>query len=152
MLPLMRALRRFCCVFACGLLLLLTACSAIGQPPRQVLLEALDLQVRFTQSDLAQALQLPVPEGHPNLRRVRVEQQHRLEVEGLSAWQLQGRVDWSLPDDPIRIDSPFDVVLLPGERGESWRLLRPPGPQQAGWRSYPLVRRNLVVDATPQPG
>ncbi len=152
MLPLMSALRRFCCVIACGLLLLLTACSAVGQPPRQMLLQALDLQVRFTQIDLAEALQLPVPEGHPSLRRVRVEHQQRVQVEGLGAWQLQGRFDWRLPEDPIRIDSPFDVVLLRGEKGESWRLLRPPGPQQPGWRSYPLVSRDLVIDESQQPG
>ena len=75
MLPLMRPLRPLMRWIACGLLLLLTACSSLNQPPRHVLLEALDLQVRFTQRELAEALQFPEPdaEAHPSLRRVRVE-------------------------------------------------------------------------------
>jgi len=154
MLPLMRPLRPLMRWIACGLLLLLTACSSLNQPPRHVLLEALDLQVRFTQRELAEALQFPEPdtEAHPSLRRVRVEQQQRVEVEGLRAWQVQGRFDWRLPDDAIRVDSPFDLVLLPGEQGESWRLLRPPGLQQNNWRSYPLLGRDLVVDDGDRPG
>ena len=154
MLPLMRPLRPLMRWIACGLLLLLTACSSLNQPPRHVLLEALDLQVRFTQRELAEALQFPEPDAdaHPSLRRVRVEQQQRVEVEGLRAWQVQGRFDWRLPDDAIRVDSPFDLVLLPGAQGESWRLLRPPGLQQNNWRSYPLLGRDLVVDDGDRPG
>ena len=135
----------------------IAAADRLFQPqstPRHVLLEALDLQVRFTQRELAEALQFPEPEAeaHPSLRRVRVEQQQRVEVEGLRAWQVQGRFDWRLPDDAIRIDSPFALVLLPGEQGESWRLLRPPGLQQNNWRSYPLLGRDLVVDDGAWPG
>ena len=109
-----------------------------------------EIRMMYEGEQLVEALKrLP---SSPKRARVRVEQQQRVEVEGLKAWQVQGRFDWRLPDDAIRIDSPFDLVLLPGEQGESWRLLRPPGLQQNNWRSYPLLGRDLVVDDGNRPG
>ena len=115
-------------------------------------MQALAMQVQFTQEDLAAALQLPALSGEPSLRRIRLEQQGREAVEGQQALRLQGRFDWSLPDDPIRVDSPFDLLLLPGSKGQSWRLLRPPAEEGVGWRSYPLTRQGLVVDAADASG
>ena len=153
MLPLIAVLRRLVVGLALSLMLvLLPACSASGQPPRQILMQALAMQVQFTQEDLAAALQLPALSGEPSLRRIRPEQQGREAVEGQQALRLQGRFDWSLPDDPIRVDSPFDLLLLPGAKGQSWRLLRPPAAEGVGWRSYPLTRQGLVVDAADASG
>ena len=115
-------------------------------------MQALAMQVQFTQEDLAAALQLPALSGEPSLRRIRLEQHGREAVEGQEALRLQGRFDWSLPDDPIRVDSPFDLLLLPGSKGQSWRLLRPPAGEGIGWRSYPLTRQGLVVDAAEASG
>ena len=102
-------------------------------------LQALDLQVQLTQAELASALALPAPEGHPSLNRVRLEQQGSTEVEGQKAWRLQGRFDWQLPGDPLKVDSGFEVLLLRGDQGQSWRLVRPPTAAAPQWRSYPLV-------------
>ncbi len=153
MLPLFAMLRRLLVAMVLVLMVVvLPACSATGQPPRQILMQALAMQVQFTQEDLAAALQLPALSGEPSLRRIRLEQQGHESVEGQKALRLQGQFDWSLPDDPIRVDSPFDLLLLPGSKGQSWPLLRPPAGDGVGWRSYPLTRQGLVVDGAEAPG
>jgi hypothetical protein len=40
---------------------------------------------------------------------------------------LTGEFNWRLAGDPVRVDSPFDLYLQRGERGQSWRLARPQG-------------------------
>jgi hypothetical protein len=146
-LPSPPALRgRLACLLLVVALLLpvgLTACSGPGQPPRAVLLDALALQIRLTQESVADALGLP-PAGLPRVSRVRVEEQQVVPVGTGSGLRLTGRFDWRLADDPIRVDSPFEIYLQKGERGESWRLARPAGtlPGVGGdlqeWRIDPL--------------
>ena len=120
MLPLIAMLRRLLVGMALFLLVvLLPACSASGQPPRQILMQALAMQVQFTQEDLAAALQLPALSGEPSLRRIRLEQQGREAVEGQQALRLQGRFDWSLPDDPIRVDSPLICCCCLGPKARA---------------------------------
>ena len=125
------ALRRL----AAGLLLLvlplvLVACDGPGQPPRAVLLDALALQIQLTQGSIAQALELEAP-GSPQVSRVRVEEQQAVAIGEARGLRLTGRFDWRLADDPIRVDSPFELVLARGERGQSWRLARPGSPAPA---------------------
>ena len=152
MLPLIAVLRRLVVGMALLLMLvLLPACSASGQPPRQILMQALALQVQFTQEDLAAALQLPALSGEPSLRRIRLEQQGREAVEGQQALRLQGRFDWSVTHDTNRVGIPFELMLLPGSKGQSWRCC-PPAAEGVGWRSYPLTRQGLVVDAADASG
>lgn len=125
------------------LLLLLTpalqACSATPQPPRSVLLEALALQIRLTQGQVAEALQLE-PVAEPMVSRVRLEQQQEIPIGEGRGLRLVGRFDWRLAEDPIRVDSPFEIYLLRGERGQTWRLARPVGTvdQSQAWISEPL--------------
>ena len=118
--------------FAVGLVLLLlplvlVACGGPGQPPRSVLLDALALQIQLTQGSIAQALELEAP-GLPQVSRVRVEEQQALSIGEARGLRLAGRFDWRLADDPIRVDSPFELYLARGERGQSWRLARPGSP------------------------
>jgi hypothetical protein len=73
--------------------------------------------------------------------RVRVEEQESLRIGEARGLRLSGRFDWRLSGDPIRVDSPFELFLQQGERGESWRLARPSGVVQNGeqdWLTYPL--------------
>jgi hypothetical protein len=107
-----------------ALLLSLAGCGGGGQPPRTVLLDALALQIRLTQASIADALGLPA-DGVPQVSRVRVEEQSRITIGEGSGLRLSGRFDWRLADDPIRVDSPFELYLQRGERGQSWRLARP---------------------------
>jgi len=136
------ALRRF----AVGLVLLLlplalVACGGPGQPPRAVLLDALALQIQLTQGSIARALELETP-GLPQVSRVRVEEQQAMAIGEARGLRLAGRFDWRLADDPIRVDSPFELYLAKGERGQSWRLARPgtPPPLDGSAAPSPFVR------------
>jgi len=111
--------------------LLLVACGGPGQPPRSVLLDALTLQIQLTQGSIAQALELEAP-GLPQVSRVRVEEQQAQSIGEARGLRLAGRFDWRLADDPIRVDSPFELYLARGERGQSWRLARPASPAALG--------------------
>lgn len=123
--------------------LLVSSCGGPGQPPRAVLLNALALQIQLTQGAIAQALELDAP-GLPQVSRVRVEEQRPLPLADGQGLLVRGRFDWRLAHDPIRVDSPFELVLQRGERGQSWRLARPlpqaPGISAAErqWTTYPL--------------
>lgn len=120
--------------------LLLPGCSTTAQPPRRVVLEALALQIRLTQDQVAQALGLQ-PAGLPEVSRVRVEEQESIAIGEARGLRLTGRFDWRLAEDPIRVDSPFELYLQRGERGQSWRLARPLAGAENGeqtWITEPL--------------
>ena len=122
------------------LLLVLQGCNSASQPPRAVLLDALALQIRLTQDQVAQALRLE-PAGLPEVSRVRVEAQQPLRIGDQAGLRLTGRFDWRLASDPIRVDSPFELYLQRGERGQSWRLARPAGSADGSlqdWITEPL--------------
>ena len=118
----------------------LTACSPGDQPPRAVLLKALGLQIQLTQTAIARSLDLEAS-GDPEVSRVRVEEQDSMRLGDHRGLHLTGRFDWRLPGDRVRVDSPFELFLERGERGESWRLAQPAGSGEAGgqdWLTYPL--------------
>ncbi|MFM8525245.1 MAG: hypothetical protein ACKOCM_06455 [Cyanobacteriota bacterium] len=117
----------------------LSGCQGLGQPPRSVLLQALALQIELTQGAIAQALDLQV-QGLPEVNRVRVEEQQAIRIGESRGLRLAGRFDWRLPGDPFRVDSPFELYLVRGEKGQSWRLARPVGGTEAvqEWRTDPL--------------
>lgn len=120
--------------------LLLTGCGSVAQPPRRVVLDALALQIRLTQDQVAQALRLE-PAGLPEVSRVRVEEQEPVAIGEARGLRLTGRFDWRLAEDPIRVDSPFELYLQRGERSQTWRLARPLAASQDGlqqWITEPL--------------
>ena len=122
----------------------ISACSAVGQPSQKVLLAALGLQIELTQRSIATALGLSA-QGEPQVSRVRVESQQAISVGNARGLHLTGRFDWRLPGDPIRVDSPFDLYLQRGERGQSWRLARPVG-------SVDGSSQDWLIDPLPLPG
>jgi hypothetical protein len=91
------------------------------------LLSALSLQIELTQRSIPEALSLAGGSGQPVVSRVRVESQEPLQIGDSQGLHLTGRFDWRLAEDPIRVDSAFDLYLQRGERGQSWRLARPSG-------------------------
>lgn len=142
-LPLPRLLRSLAAALVALLLLLpLSACAGNSQPPRGVLLSALALQIQITQEAIAQALELePNVEATPEVSRVRVAEQQAMSIGEAPGLRLAGQFDWRLSGDPIRVDSPFELYLQRGERGESWRLARPSGSPDGStqaWLTYPL--------------
>lgn len=104
----------------------LSGCQGPGQPPRAVLLQALSLQIELTQGAIARALDLEA-QGLPEVNRVRVEEQQAIPIGDQRGLRLAGRFDWRLPGDPFRVDSPFELFLVRGEKGQTWRLARPVG-------------------------
>lgn len=131
-------------LLAVALSLGLAACGGVGQPSQKVLLGALGLQIELTQRSIATVLGLPA-QGEPQVSRVRVESQQALSIGNARGLHLTGRFDWRLPGDPIRVDSPFELYLQRGERGQSWRLARPVG-------SVDGANQDWLIDPLPLPG
>ena len=125
-----------------GLILVgLSACSVSDRPTRGVLLSALGQQIQLTQNAIAQSLDLQAS-GVPEVSRVRIEQQESLRIGDQKGVHLTGRFDWRLPGDAVKVDSPFELFLERGERGESWRLALPSGSDDGNsqtWITYPLA-------------
>jgi hypothetical protein len=120
--------------------LALGGCDRLAQPPHRVLLQALGLQIALTQQSIADALRLEAS-GLPEVSRVRVEHQEGLTIGEQSGLRLSGRFDWRLSGDPFRVDSPFELYLQRGGKGQSWRLARPSGSSDGlnqDWLTYPL--------------
>ena len=136
-----------CLASVAVVLLLALPLSACGgaQPSQKVLLSALALQIELTQRSIASALALDAGAAAPQVSRVRVESQEQLPIGDGRGLHLTGRFDWRLADDPIRVDSRFDLYLQRGERGQSWRLARPVG-------STDGTRQDWIIDSLPLPG
>lgn len=124
--------------------LALGACGRLPSPPRAAVLSALSLQIELTQQGIAEALALP-PAGSPRVSHVRIEEQRGLTIGKGQGLQLRGRFDWQLADDPKTVDSPFELYLQRGERGQSWQLARPIGPDQSD------TRQQWLIDPLPIP-
>jgi len=132
-----RRLLQVLCVLS--ILVSLTACNG-SQPPRALLNEALALQIQLTQSAIASSLDLtPMPIA-PSVSRVRVEDQESFALGDEQGLRISGRFDWQLPGDRVQVDSPFELFLQRGSRGQSWRLARPKGgsDDRQAWLTYPL--------------
>jgi hypothetical protein len=83
--------------------------------------------------------------GAPEVSRVRVAAQQAIRIGEAPGWRLAGAFDWRLPGDPIRVDSPFELFLQRGARGESWRLARPSGSPDGSTQAW-------ITDPLPIPG
>jgi hypothetical protein len=132
-----RRLLQVLCVLS--IVVSLTACNG-SQPPRALLNEALALQIQLTQSAIASSLDLtPMPIA-PSVSRVRVEDQESFSLGDEQGLRISGRFDWQLPGDRVQVDSPFELFLQRGSRGQSWRLARPKGgsDDRQAWLTYPL--------------
>ena len=137
-----RLRRWLLCVVMVGLISLgLSSCSLGDHPSRGVILSALGQQIQLTQSAIAQSLDLEASRA-PEVTRVRLEEQESLSIGDQKGVHLIGRFDWRLPGDAIKVDSPFELFLERGERGQSWRLALPSGSDDGRsqtWITYPLA-------------
>ena len=126
-----------------GLLIVmaLSSCTLRNEPPRAIVIEALQSQIQTTQVSIAQSLDLQPVASAPDVSRVRVDHQEVLKVEGERFVHLEGSFDWQLPRDSVRVDSAFDLYLQRGAHGEGWSLARPAansGGESQRWLLYPL--------------
>ena len=118
-----------------------TSCSFNSDPPRSLLIEALQAQIAVTQSSISESLGLNPSIKVPAVSRVRVDHQEILKVDGQRFIHLEGSFDWQLPQDPVRVDSSFELFLLNGQHGEGWTLARPVAGEATDlqhWLLYPL--------------
>jgi hypothetical protein len=119
----------------------LSSCTLRNEPPRAIVIEALQAQIQTTQVSIAQSLDLQPVASAPDVSRVRVDHQEVLKVEGECFVHLEGSFDWQLPRDSVRVDSAFDLYLQRGPHGEGWSLARPAtdsGSEAQRWLLYPL--------------
>ena len=119
----------------------LSSCTLRNEPPRAIVIEALQAQIQTTQVSIAQSLDLQPVASAPDVSRVRVDHQEVLKVEGERFVHLEGSFDWQLPRDSVRVDSAFDLYLQSGAHGEGWSLARPAtdsGSEAQRWLLYPL--------------
>jgi len=122
-------------------ILILTSCSLRNEPPRAIVIEALQSQILTTQVSIAQSLDLEPLASVPDVSRVRVDHHDVLRVDGVHFVHLEGSFDWQLPRDSVRVDSSFDLYLQRGTRGEGWSLARPVTNNDEDaqrWLLYPL--------------
>ena len=128
-------------VSLCLISLLLISCSWTSQPPRNIVNEALQTQIVTTQTSISESLGLDPMINIPKVSRVRVIHHDEVQVQGERFVHLEGRFDWQLPQDSIRVDSAFELYLQRGQRGDGWTLARPVGGQGDDvqhWLLYPL--------------
>ena len=126
-----------------GLLIVMSLCSCSlrNEPPRAIVIEALQSQILATQVSIAQSLDLQPLASIPDVSRVRVDHQGVLKLDGERFIHLEGSFDWQLPRDSVRVDSSFDLYLQHGPRGEGWSLAKPvsnDGDKAQRWLIYPL--------------
>ncbi|MEB3276740.1 MAG: hypothetical protein VKM92_07225 [Cyanobacteriota bacterium] len=133
-----RWLRSLVLALALLLTLSLSACAKPGAPPQATVLEALTLQIDLTQQAIADTLGLPAA-GTPRVSHVRIEDQRSIAIGDGRGLHLSGHFDWRLADDPTLVESPFELDLQRGERGQSWRLARPAGPGAQGQSQQWLI-------------
>ena len=117
------------------------SCGLNLDPPRSIVMEALQAQISTTQSSISESLGLDPSPTDPVVSRVRVDHQETLKLDGQRFTHLEGSFDWQLPQDPVRVDSAFELFLLRGERGEGWTLARPVSGKADDiqrWLLYPL--------------
>ena len=125
-----------------ALVAFLVSCGFADDPPRSILIDALQSQIVATQTSIAQSLGLDPFASVPVVSRVRVDHEESLKVEGERFIHLEGTFDWQLPNDSVRVDSTFELYLQRGSHGEGWLLARPVAnnddQSRQKWLLYPL--------------
>ena len=81
-----------CRLLSFGLILVLTACSGLAQPPRSAVLQALTLQIQLTQRSISRSLELPDPVEDPTVSRVRIEDQQTLLIGEQNGGKLRASI------------------------------------------------------------
>ena len=114
-------------IFTAILLLLLAACSATGiAPSHQLVEQAIALQIKQTQIQLNQQLQITSPQWA--ITHLEIAHQEPLTIENLPAYHLQGTYDLQVQVAEGKLTQqqrPFELYLQQQPEGKSWRLAIP---------------------------
>ena len=108
---------------------LLTACGIGGGPGREVVQQAIALQLSQAQQALTQQLNpdgsVPIP---ADISRVKISSRQSLTIQDLAAYRVQGTYDVTLDFGNRRVSqqqNPFDLYLQRQPEAKTWRLARP---------------------------
>ena len=119
---------------------LLTGCTtSVLAPTRQLVHDAIALELEQTQQQLNQQLDLDF-RGF-KINHLSITEQKPLSVQNLPAFQVSGTYDliFKLPKSSLKQPrKPFKVYMQLQKEGKTWRLLLPEkrGEDATGWRSY----------------
>ncbi len=116
-------------IWAIALAILLTACGAIGlQPGKELVEQAIALQLTQTRQELSQQLRLEDQSTGILVNRVRIAQQTPLQIKELPSFHVVGTCDLTvqLPKRSVtQQDVPFEVYLQRQKEGKTWRVAFP---------------------------
>ncbi|MDJ0735914.1 MAG: hypothetical protein QNJ47_17925 [Nostocaceae cyanobacterium] len=118
----------------------LTACNSLFTPNTQLVQKAIAIQLKQTQQQLSQKLDLDF-QGF-EINRLSITERQPLMVQNLQTYHLQGSYDliFQLPKKHLQqSQKPFDIYLQRQKQGKTWRLLLKDANSQDTnpvWRSY----------------
>jgi len=108
--------------------ILLTACSAVSPyPPRQIVEQAIAIELNQTQQELRQQLRLGTESVEVHVDRVAIAEQTPLTIDELQSFRVRGTCDFTLklPQRQItRQQNPFEVYLQRQKENKTWRFAR----------------------------
>ena len=123
------------------LLILLTACgNGVLPPNRNLIQQAIAIQLEQTQQQLREQLDLDF-QGF-EINHLAISKKIPLMIEHLPAYHLQGVYDLKLnipQHDLKQPQKPFDIYMQIQPEGKTWRLIIPDRQNQTSeqvWRSY----------------
>ncbi|MBW4691637.1 MAG: hypothetical protein KME27_07690 [Lyngbya sp. HA4199-MV5] len=114
-------------LWAIVLVIFLTGCGSIGAPSRHLVEQAIVQQLHETQAALNQQLRLTVQPTDLTIKRVLIQAQTPLTIEGLGAYRIQGTYNATIKLPTRQVteqQNPFDVYLQRQKEGKTWRLAR----------------------------
>lgn len=115
--------------WAITLALLLSACGTLGQMPGKDLVEqAIAIQLIQAQQELSQQLRLDDSTADVRINRVAIAAQTPLKINNLAAFHITGTCDYTLklPNRTIpQRNIPFEAYLQRQKEGKTWRVAFP---------------------------
>lgn len=116
-------------IWAIALAVLLTACGTIGlQPGKDLIEQAIALQLTQTRQELSQQLRLDDQATDLKINRVTIAEQTPLRIKDLPSFHIVGTCDLTvkLPKRSVtQRDVPFEVYLQRQQEGKTWRAAFP---------------------------
>lgn len=116
-------------IWAIALVILLTACGAVGQAPGKDLVEqAITLQLNQVQQELSQQLHLDGSPADIEINRVAIAEQLPLRINNLSSFHILGSCDYTVKlynHSVSQKEIPFEVYLQRQQEGKTWRVAYP---------------------------
>lgn len=122
---------------------LLTACGAIGAPPRAVVQQAIAVQITQTQTALeSQLYRQAAPATAFQIEDVKVTRRQSLAIASQPGYQIQGSYTMTLNFPERRVQKrniAFEVYLQRQPTGKAWNLARPRPSEAELWNLQPLT-------------